>query len=204
MKSLYCLLLLSCLSGVSLGTTTSSQTQTSTQQRQRYAQNYALEIPYANMTSNFREWETDMAIMFYAPWCKFCKQLYPSWEQIAMAMSASTKELTVGKFNCEAPAKNVEICQHLGVDRYPSVYYIGYGAMDQAPKSGNPFGRNPQPRVASFTADLYPEAIFDWVRMLTQISSWQRKWDDFKGKSSLNYLLVTLNFDTLTFPMQFN
>lgn len=180
MYALYYLLLLCCLSA-SVGISASAQSQTGTQQqRQRYVQTYAVEIPYLNMTANFHDWETDMAIMFYAPWCKYCKQLYPSWEQIAAASLATTKDLVVGKFNCEAPAKNVEVCQHLGVDRYPSVYFIGYGAMNQAPK-GNPFASNPQPRVARFTADLYPEAIYDWVLMLAKISSWQRKWEDFKG-----------------------
>ena len=178
---LYSLLILASFSVASYGTTASAaQSQGKTQTRQRYVQTYAVEIPYANMTANFREWEADLAIMFYAPWCKYCKQLYPSWEQIAAATMANTKDLVVGKFNCEAPAKNVEVCQHLGVDRYPSVYFIGYGAMNQAPR-GNPFRSNPQPRVARFTADLYPEAIYDWVRLLAQVSSWQRRWADFKG-----------------------
>merc|ERR1712196_13905 len=32
---------------------------------------------------------------------------------------------------------------------------------------------------ARYTADLYPEAIYDWVRMLVGISNIHRKFDDF-------------------------
>jgi hypothetical protein len=32
-----------------------------------------------------------------------------------------------------------------------------------------------------FSAALYPEAIYDWVQMLAAMSTWQRRWDDFKG-----------------------
>ena len=40
-----------------------------------------------------------------------------------------------------------EVCKVLGVDRYPSIYYIGYGNLNQAP-IGNPFGKSELPRVA--------------------------------------------------------
>lgn len=140
---------------------------------------YAVEISHANMTANYEDWDADMAVMFYAPWCKYCKQLSPSWEQIA-ASTSTTKNLVVGKFNCEKPAQNKEFCLKVGVDRYPSVFFIGYGNLHQSP-AGNPFAANPHPRVARFTADLYPEAIYDWVRMLAQVSAMQRQWADFKS-----------------------
>ena len=140
-------------------------------ERPRYQQQpYTVEITHANMTANYEDWDTDMAVMFYAPWCKFCKQLSTSWEYIA-ASTATTKNLVVGKFNCEKPEINREFCLKVGVDRYPSVFFIGYTDLHQAP-AGNPFAVNPHPRVARFTADLYPEAIFDWVRMLSQVSAY--------------------------------
>ena len=146
----------------------------------KYVASYSVEISHTNMTANFRDWESDLAIMFYTPWCKYCKQMSPIWDQIA-TLSSKTKDLVVGKFNCESPSQNVKICQHLGVDRYPSLYFLGYGSFHQAPKNGFIFGENKQPRVARFTADLYPEAIYDWIRMLTMISKSQRMYDDIKG-----------------------
>ena len=120
-----------------------------------------------------------MAITFYAPWCKYCKQLAPYWEMIA-ELTHKTKDLTVGKFNCETPAENVELCQKLGVDRYPSIYFIGYGNYNQAPK-GNPFGTNKHPNLVRYNADLYPEALLDWIKMLNFMSHAKRRWSDFIG-----------------------
>lgn len=85
----------------------------------------------------------------------------------------------MGKFNCDSPSKNVDICGELGVDRYPSIYYIGYGNFNQAPNKGFIFSENPTPRIVRYNADLYPEALYDWIRMLSFISWIQRSWDDF-------------------------
>lgn len=139
----------------------------------------AVELLYANISTNLDEWDSDLAIMFYAPWCKYCKQLSPSFDQIAGVLSKS-KDLTVGKFNCEVPSKHGEVCKALGIDRYPAVYFIGYGNFNQA-ADGNFLGASKNPRIVRFTADMYPEAILDWISMLAQVSTWHRKWDDFVG-----------------------
>ena len=136
------------------------------------------EFSISNITSNVKEWDTDLAIMFYSPLCQYCKQLTPSWEHISYLVSSKSTDVAVGKFNCESSTNHAEICQILGVDRYPSIYFLGYGNINQAPQ-GNPFGKSSLERMARFTADLYPEAIYDWVRMLIGISNSQRKWDDF-------------------------
>ena len=65
----------------------------------------AVELSYQNLSSNIEDWSRDLAIMFYAPWCKYCKQLSPSFDQIA-TLHSSSKDLTVGKFNCEVPSKH--------------------------------------------------------------------------------------------------
>ena len=136
------------------------------------------EFSISNITTNVKEWDTDLAIMFYSPLCHYCKQLAPSWEHISYLVESKSNDIAVGKFNCESSTNHVEICQILGVDRYPSIYFIGYGNINQAPQ-GNPFGKSKLERMARFTADLYPEAIYDWVRMLVGISNSQRKIDDF-------------------------
>jgi len=145
-----------------------------------------IEFTDKNVTENARDWNIDMAIMFYAPWCKYCKQLAPSWEQIGLLTMKASKDVQVGIFNCEVPAKNSELCQKMGVDRYPSIYYIGYGNMN-----GHLVQRsNPQvavrldktnERIVRYNADLYPEALYDWVSMLAGISSAKRSWDDTIG-----------------------
>lgn len=133
------------------------------------------------MTTNLEDWDSDLAIMFHAPWCKYCKQLAPSFDQIA-ALNSNTKDLVVGKFDCEVPATHADVCKLMGIDRYPSVYFIGYGSLHQGP-DGALMGRSVSafPRVAKYSADMYPEAILDWITMLTGISRLQRSWSDVTG-----------------------
>jgi thiol-disulfide isomerase/thioredoxin len=176
-SSLLSVLVFSCLSIKGRSAVNQQQKNTASYYEQQLT--YAVEITHANLSANLNEWDADMAVMFYAPWCKYCKQLSPSWEQIA-ASTAGNKNLVVGKFNCEKPAENNELCLKIGIDRYPSVYFIGYGNLHQV-LAGNPFAANPYPRIARYVADLYPQAIFDWVKMCAQISSFQRSWYDFKG-----------------------
>jgi thiol-disulfide isomerase/thioredoxin len=141
--------------------------------------NKVVELSAVNVTSNLRDWNTDLAILFYAPWCKYCKQLLPSWQEIAKTASGN-KNLIVGRFNCEEPVSNSDLCKKLKVDRYPSLFYIGYGNFNQGLK-GSIFFNSASPNVVKFVSDLYPEAILDWVSMLSSISMMQRRWDEFKA-----------------------
>lgn len=137
------------------------------------------ELGVANLTMNLLDWETDLAIMFYAPWCSYCKQLEPSWGTIA-SLKEDNRDIVVGKFNCEESLEHTDLCKELNVNRYPSVYFIGYGNFNQG-SGGNIFGKGSNPRVVQYTADLYPTAIFDWVNTMTALSALHRRWDDFKG-----------------------
>ena len=136
------------------------------------SQNGAPDISVANLTTNIRAWRKDMAVMFYAPWCKYCKQLRPSWDQIAKISEANTN-LQVGVFDCDSDTSSTEVCQALGVDRYPSIYFVGYGDFNQA-KQGSIFAKSEIPRTVRYNADLYPDHILDWVQMLAGISAAQR------------------------------
>jgi len=109
-----------------------------------------------------------MAVMFYAPWCEYCRQLYPSWEVIAELLSPMNN-LQVGYFNCEEPPKNADTCSALGVDRYPSLYFFGYGNFYQ------PNGLN-RSNTVRFESDLIPNALYDWIWMLTYTSRAHRYW----------------------------
>ena len=138
------------------------------------------EISRSNLTSNMNMWYTDMAVMFYAPWCNYCKQLKPSWSHIA-SINHEKPDIIVGTFDCDLNALNTELCRKIGVDRYPSIYYFGYGSLNLSNSSPNNTYKekamnrisNPK-RVVRYVADLYPDRIFDWVRMLRNISRLQR------------------------------
>ena len=68
------------------------------------------------------------------------------------------------------------------------MYYLGYGNYNQAPPKGFIFSSNDEPRLVRYNADIYPEAIYDWILMLSKMSWIQRKYDDvktfFSGKKS--------------------
>jgi len=61
------------------------------------------------------------------------------------------------------------------------LYYLGYGNYHQAPPKGFIFGSNDEPRLVRYNADIYPEAIYDWILMLSKMSWIQRKYDDIKA-----------------------
>jgi hypothetical protein len=67
----------------------------------------------------------------------------------------------------------LELCHDLGVVSYPSLYFIGYGNFYQ---SGS-YKSN----IVKYNADIYPDAILVWLRMLNTISSYQQKWDMFRS-----------------------
>jgi thiol-disulfide isomerase/thioredoxin len=141
----------------------------------------ARQLTADNITNNLQYWEADLAIMFYAPWCQYCKQLSPSMDSIAELLAGS-KELTVGKYNCEDSVESINLCTTLGVTKYPTVKFIGYGNFNQASPTAGVFAtifyRSPTPRMVEFVADMYPDAIYDWIRVLSNVSWLQRKADN--------------------------
>ena len=148
-----------------------------------------IEISELQLKKHIDDWHGDVVVMFYAPWCRYCKQLLPTWHKIA-ELKAPVTSLQVATFNCEAD-QNAEVCQRLQVDRYPSIAYLGYGNLNQAPLTGFIFGPSPMPRVARFNSDvIYPEALYDWISFLSFVSTLQRRWDTFfsflQGKSQIS------------------
>jgi thiol-disulfide isomerase/thioredoxin len=137
------------------------------------------DIQAVNITSTIADWESDVAVMFYAPWCKYCKQLIPSWEAIA-GLVQDKGDLSIARLNCEGEKDNVKLCASLGIDRYPTIMFFGYGNYNQAPK-GNPFGKPRYPQMVQYVADLYPEAIYEWILFLSSVSTAKRRWSDFFG-----------------------
>jgi hypothetical protein len=77
------------------------------------------------------------------------------------------------------------------------LYYLGYGNYNQAPPKGFIFSSNDEPRLVRYNADIYPEAIYDWILMLSKMSWIQRKYDDvktfFSGKKSKTNKLKSIS-----------
>lgn len=175
-------ILLACLLVYIDSATANTKSSSNQQKSYSYDMKSSMDISYYNISSNLIEWNNDIALMFYAPWCNYCKQLYSSWSRIA-ALMKSKKSLDIGTFNCELNKKNIDFCKVMGIDRYPSVFYFGYGSFYQSKPetSMKSLSKEMKDRIVRYSADLYVEAIYEWINMLSLISYSQRKWDDITG-----------------------
>lgn len=59
------------------------------------------------------------------------------------------------------------------MDRYPSIYFVGYGNF-QYP---NAF----KPSIVRFEADIIPGALYDWVKVMAFTSRMHRLWSNMKS-----------------------
>ena len=64
-------------------------------------------------------------VLFYAPWCGYCKKLKPDWDKL----TDSYPEI-VTKINCDED-KNKEIANQNNIEGYPTIKYFPTG-MDGA------------------------------------------------------------------------
>jgi hypothetical protein len=67
----------------------------------------------------------------------------------------------------------------LGVTRYPSLYYFGYGDFRQS-VSGMLVRPPASAHIARFEGDLYLGALYDWVWLLQKMSLVDRMWDTMR------------------------
>ena len=65
----------------------------------------------------------DHFIKFYAPWCGFCKNLAPTWADLAKSFEGH-KTVKIGKFDC---TKARHVCTKLGINGLPTLFYFRNG-----------------------------------------------------------------------------
>ena len=80
--------------------------------------------------SNFEFFDTNSSdecfVMFYAPWCGYCKKVMPEWnklEQVAVKNSKG-KKIKIIKINCD---ENKELAAKHGIQGYPTLKYYNNG-----------------------------------------------------------------------------
>jgi uncharacterized membrane protein YgcG len=111
----------------------------------------------------------NVAIMFYAQWCRNCHAFAPTWGQIGDHRSAGTEEskLILGLFDCETDYEHQEICSAAGVTHYPTLQYYSLAGQQfqrKVPKHTNVFAGNWQ----------YGDAVLDWLTVNQALSQWHR------------------------------
>ena len=65
-------------------------------------------------------------IDFYSPWCKHCKQLAPTWDELYEKHEGS---LNVAKVDCSKFANN-ELCNQFDVRQLPTLVYLPAGTSE--------------------------------------------------------------------------
>ena len=73
-----------------------------------------VELTEANF-NNFITLNSVALVEYYAPWCSYCKEMAPDYEQASKLLENITK---LGRVNCDTES---EICDRYYVDRYPTL-----------------------------------------------------------------------------------
>jgi hypothetical protein len=110
-----------------------------------------------------------------------------------------SKSLKLGKLNCENSTASagiafslrdfwnylttcgVDFCLRLGIDKYPSLLYFGYGNLGQAENKNLPKTLPGREKIVSYDGELYLDALYDWVLIMNTISYYNRAWTRITG-----------------------
>ena len=140
--------------------------------------------------------EYDIAILYYAQWDSNSHSFAPLWDQIGKLLHAGSKEskLIMGLFDCEKNMQHVQVCDQAGVKHYPTItfYSLSGGQLYFHGKNQRKTKKRPNPiprHGIEFSGNWqYGDAVYDWIRALSKLSSWHRGgWRDkirsiFHGK----------------------
>ncbi|XP_063705795.1 protein disulfide-isomerase TMX3 isoform X2 [Culicoides brevitarsis] len=61
-------------------------------------------------------------VMFYAPWCSYCKRLEPIWSHVAQTLHSTN--IRVGRLDC---TRFTNVQKHFEITGYPTIMFLKYG-----------------------------------------------------------------------------
>jgi thiol-disulfide isomerase/thioredoxin len=140
----------------------------------------AMKLSHGDIRLELLEHSVDHVVLFHAPWCAHCEQLFPYWEVIASNLYNRQTDVVVGLLDCEVDQDHEELCTELMIEQYPTVMFIGSGEMNQVSNGGifptsAGVGKKQNPRVVVYESDLYPHVLYEWIKWMSGISSFQRR-----------------------------
>ena len=95
-------------------------------------------------------------VEFFAPWCGHCKNLAPTWEELATAFSSSADKVTVAKVDAD---QHKSLGQRFGVKGFPTLKWFD--------------GKSETPVDYSGGRDL--ESLSAWITDKTGVKSKAKK-----------------------------
>ncbi|GMI10797.1 hypothetical protein TrLO_g15769 [Triparma laevis f. longispina] len=126
----------------------------------------------------------DACILFYAPWSTDSQSFAPLFERIGEIVKAGLSEsnLLMVYFDCEQDKISEQICEGLGVKKYPEIMYLGrtnYYSNDLISSlTGSKSGHE---RMAVFKGDWrFGEEVRDFIYLMRSLGKWG-VWEDGVG-----------------------
>jgi hypothetical protein len=128
----------------------------------------------------------DVAIMFYASWCRNCHALAPYWDRIATHLKAGTStqsKLVMALFDCERNVQHELLCTAASVTHYPTLMFVGSGPYHDSDvvsrllvgkqRAAGPAGPTNLPNAVKFQGNWkYADSILDWIQTMQLLSRW--------------------------------
>jgi adenylyl-sulfate reductase (glutathione) len=105
-----------------------------------------------NSTNGGMTRDRDTLVVLYAPWCRFCKAMEPSYEELASILANNGSPVRVAKF--QADIERVFAAEKFGLKTFPTIVML--------PKSG---GRGKFIKYPSERRDT--ETLFMWMRAMS-------------------------------------
>jgi hypothetical protein len=102
----------------------------------------------------------------------------PFWDMVGQwHAEQNTQGMVLARFDCEQDMDAAQICEYLGVERYPLLQFFGYGSYYQNDPLSTLIKRRRSnvDRSTRFEGPYDPEIMKDWTNMMAGVSTWHRK-----------------------------
>jgi protein disulfide-isomerase-like protein len=87
-------------------------------------------------------------VLFYAPWCGYCKDLMPIYDEVAK----KNPDKSIIKLNCD---ENKELAKKHDITSYPTIKYLSKGVKDVT-------------GAVVYTGERTVDALDKWVKQVLQ------------------------------------